>query len=144
MKFPVALLFLLLFTAVWGKDTPPVVNEKPVVLEPFKVRDNAIISFAIDIVIYASPETRTVTHIVISRVRPGTDAERAGLQAGDEIVKLDGEPVKGLDPRVVKDSPLGKILLNRDPGEPLKLEIITHRTEHFVLHAQKGSELDRP
>ena len=78
-----------------------------------------------------------MTHIFITKVHPGTDADKAGLQEGDEIVKLDGEPVKGLDPRIVKDSPLGRILLNRTPGEALNLEVITHRKQELTLHAQR-------
>ena len=52
-------------------------------------------------------------------------------------MQLDGEPVKGLDPRIVKDAPLGRILLNRAPGEPLNLEVITHRKQEMTLHAQR-------
>jgi len=135
-------LVLLGLAPAFGKEAPPPADDKVLKLDPLQIHDNAIISFAVDIVIYVEPETKKVTHVFITKVRPGTDAEQAGLQPGDEIVKLDGQPVKDMDPRIVKDSPLGHTLLNRTPGEPLNLEIITHRTQNFTLRATRGSPLD--
>lgn len=142
MKRLPAILILLALSPAFGNEVAPPADDKVVKLEPFKIRDNAIISFALDIAIYVEPDTKKATHVLITRVHSGTDAAQAGLQPGDEIVKLDGVPVKGMDSRVVKNSPLGHILLNREPGEPLKLEIITHRTQDFTLHAQRGSPQD--
>jgi len=142
MKPLLAILGLLLLAPAHGNETPPPAEDPVLKLDPLKIHDNAIISFAVDIVIYVEPDNKKVTHVFITKVRPGTDAEQAGLQPGDEIVKLDGQPVKGLDPRIGKDSPLGRILLNRTPGEPLKLEIITHRTQDFTLRANRGSPVD--
>ena len=144
MKVASVLLALVCLAPVAGKEKdrppPPLADDKIVVLEPFKVTGSPIISFAIDIVVYGNPKTKKVNRIFIDRVVPDTDAERAGLQAGDEIVKLDGVAVKDMDAEVSRDSGLGKIFLNRTPGEPLKLEVITRRTEHFTLRAQR----DRP
>jgi membrane-associated protease RseP (regulator of RpoE activity) len=137
MKLMPVLLVLLLCAIALGKEAQPAVDEKVLRLDPIKIRENAIIDFAVDIVIYVEPETKEVTHIFITKVHPGTDADKAGLQEGDEIVKLDGKPVKGLDPRIIKDSPLGRILLNRTPGEPLNLEVITHRKQEVTLRAQR-------
>lgn len=131
------LLALLVLVPAFGKEAPPAADDQVLKLDPLKIRENAIIAFAVNIVIYVEPETKKVTHIFITKVHPGTDADKAGLQEGDEIVKLDGEPVKGLDPRIVKDSPLGRILLNRAPGEPLNLEVITHRKQELTLRAQR-------
>lgn len=143
MKCLPVLLVLLLIATVTGKDGAPApAKEKPLELEPVQVRENAIISFAIDIVIHGDRETKLVNRIFITHVRSDTDAERAGLQVGDEIVKLDGVPVKGMDSRVAEGSPLGRILLARDPGDDLKLEVITRRTQNFTLRAQRGSPMD--
>ena len=137
MKLLPVLLALLVLVPAFGKEAPPAADDKVLKLDPLKIHENAIIAFAVNIVIYVEPETKKVTHIFITKVHPGTDADKAGLQEGDEIVKLDGEPVKGLDPRIVKDSPLGRILLNRTPGEPLNLEVITHRKQELTLRAQR-------
>lgn len=141
MKAVPLLLALVCLATVSGKnESPPAApaQDKVLVLEPLKIHGSPIISFAIDITVYATPETKKVNRIFISRVLPDTDAEKAGLKAGDEIVKLDGVPVKEFDAVVSVESPLGRVLLNRDPGVPLKLEVITRRTEQFTLRAQRG------
>jgi S1-C subfamily serine protease len=139
MKAAPLLLALLCLAAVSGKDqNPPVlVEDKIVVLEPLKIQGSPIISFAIDITVYADPKTRKVDRIFIARVLPDTDAEKAGLQKGDEIVKLDGVAVKDFDAVVSLESPLGRILLNRFPGEALKMEVIARRPQSFTLRAQR-------
>jgi len=122
---------------------PDPANDKVLVLEPLKVEGQPLISYAIDITIYADPKTKKVNRIFIARVLPHTDAEQAGLQRGDEIVKIGGIAVTELDSRVAPDSALGRIFLNRDPGEPLDLEVLVRRPERFTLRAQRGSLPDQ-
>lgn len=141
MKAAPLLLALLCLAPLSAKDkapSPPV-GDKILVLEPLKIQGSPIISFAIDITVYADPETKKVSRIFIARVLPDTDADKAGLKAGDEIVKMDGTAVKDFDAVVSIDSPLGKTLLNRAVGDPLRLEVITRRTEQFTLRAQRGT-----
>lgn len=130
-----AMLALLISAVVSGQQTPPPAKEKPLELEPMKIHEKPIISFAIDIVIYAGADNKAVTRIFITRVLPGTDAERAGLRQGDEILKLDGAPVKGMDPVVAAESPLGRLLLNRPPGDSMKFEVFTRRVQDHTLRA---------
>jgi hypothetical protein len=139
MKVATVLLSLVCLVTLSGKDkSPPIpVENKIVVLEPIKIQGSPIISFAIDITIYAQPKTRKVDRIFIARVLPDSDAERAGLQKGDEIVKLDGVSVKEYDAIVSIESPLGRVLLNRTPGDPLKMEVIARRPQSFTLRAQR-------
>ena len=139
MKVASALLALLCLATVSAKDKEPdpPAKDRIVVLEPFVVKGKPIICFAIDLRLYMDPDTKKVDRMFITRVREGTDADRAGLEPGDEVVKLDGIGVQEYDARVAPDSPLGRLLLNRTPGEPLKFEIITHRTEKITLHAQR-------
>lgn len=140
MKTGFFLLVLLTVTPASSKENspPPLTSDKVLVLDPIKIQGSPIISFAIDIAVYADPETKKVDRIFIKRVLPDTDAERAGLQAGDEIVKLDDVSVKEFDAVVSVETPLGQILLNRKPGEPLKLEVIARRTQQFTVRAQRG------
>jgi membrane-associated protease RseP (regulator of RpoE activity) len=133
---PLLLLAALAATAL-GQDSPPVTADgKTVVLAPFKVHGVPIMNFAIDIRIFIGPETKKVSKIVILEVKPHSDASVFGLQEGDEIVKIDGNPVEGMDPTVEINSQLGKILLNRTPGDQLRLEVQEHRTVHVTLRAQ--------
>ncbi|MDQ5977328.1 MAG: hypothetical protein QG602_300 [Verrucomicrobiota bacterium] len=139
MNFPVLALVLLLPVAVHGKDGPqpavPREKDKAIELEPFKIHEKPIISFAVDIVVRTDPATGSVTRIFITRVLPRTDAERAGLREGDEIVSLDGVAVKGLDATVAAGSPLGRFLLGRDPGDSLKFGVVMRRTQECTLRA---------
>ena len=143
MKFPAALLVLLGLVTVSAKDKdarlPDPAHDKVFVLEPMKVDGKPIISFAIDITVYADPGTKKVKRIFISHVYPDTDAARSGLQRGDEIVQLDGVAVTELDARVAPDSALGRVFLNRNPGQPLDLEVLVRRPEKFTLHAQRAT-----
>jgi membrane-associated protease RseP (regulator of RpoE activity) len=140
MKAVALLLALACLATVSGAadKAPPPPKDKVLVLDPIRIIEAPIISYAIDIAVYADPKTRLTTNILITRVLPDTDAERAGLQKGDEIVKIDGEPVKGMDSRVGADTQLGRLLLNRTPGDPLKLEIIVRRPQEFTLRANRG------
>jgi membrane-associated protease RseP (regulator of RpoE activity) len=141
MKVAFPLLALLCLAPVFAKDkasAPPVANEdKILVLEPFHIQGKPISSYAFDMRIYGDRETKRVRRILITRVLPNTDAEKLGLQPGDEIVKINGAAVKDLSAEVAPDSPLGRIFLNRDPGEPLDLDVVVHRAEKFTLHAQR-------
>jgi predicted metalloprotease with PDZ domain len=140
MKAASLLLTLVCVAAAPAKDKNPPAppNDKVLVLEPVKIQGSPIISFAIDITVYADPKTKKVNRIFVSHVHPNSDAEKAGLQAGDEIVKLDGVAVKELDSKVSRDSALGRIFLNRTPGEPLRLEALTRRPQQFVIKAQRN------
>lgn len=132
------LLLLLTLVPVRGQTPPPPAKEKPLELEPMKIHEKPIISFAVDIVIYAGTDNKAVTRIFITRVLPDTDAERAGLRQGDEILKLDGTPVKGMDPVVAAESPLGRLLLNRPPGDTMRFEVFTRRVQDHTLRAING------
>ncbi len=118
-------------------------NSQVVVLEPMKISGSPIISFAIDIAVYRDPSSKKVNRIFITKVWPGTDAESANLQVGDEIVKIDGVAVKEFDAVVSVESSLGKIFLNRVPGSPLRLEVLTRKTEKVILRAQQDTLADR-
>jgi C-terminal processing protease CtpA/Prc len=132
------LLLPLTLVPVRGQSPPPPAKEKPFELEPMKIHEKPIISFAIDIVIYSAPDNETVSRIFITRVLPDTDAERAGLRQGDEILKLDGTPVKGMSPVVAAGSPLGRLLLNRPAGDTMRFEVFTRRVQNHTLRAIKG------
>ena len=147
MKRICLLLALVGLATVSAKDKearlPDPDKDKVLVLEPLKIEGKPIFSFAFDLTLYADPKTKKVTHLFITHVLPNTDAEDAGLRPGDEIVKIGGVPVTQMDSRVAVDSELGRIFLNREPGQPTNFEILVRRPQKFTLRAQRGSIADR-
>jgi predicted metalloprotease with PDZ domain len=120
-------------------DNPPA-KEKLLVLDPMMIRSVPIGSYAIEVGIKVNSDTKKVERMFVTGVRENTDAEDAGLQPGDEILKLDGRSVQEFDASLRKDGPLSRILIDREFGEPLKLEILVHRKQTFTLRAQPHSQ----
>jgi C-terminal processing protease CtpA/Prc len=134
---PASLLFLLaLLSSVFAGQKPAPLEEDPLVLDPYKVSGTALSNFPIDIKVVVNPETKKVAKIVISRVKDKSEAADLGMQAGDEIVSVDGVVVAGMDPKIDRASQIGLLFLNRKPGEALKLEILPHHTRQITLHAE--------
>ncbi len=113
-------------------------EEKVVEMEVFKVRGNPVGNFAITVQVFIRKDTGKM-QLIISKVAPGTDAARLGLMPSDEIVKIGGLTVADMEPDVGKDSPLGKLLLNRKSGDILDLEVVSHRPRAVKLRAQSWS-----
>lgn len=137
MKFAPLLVALLSTASLAAADNPPAKTDKLLVLDPMVIRTEPVGSFAIEIGITINPDTKKVDRMFITGVRDSSDADDAGLQSGDEILKLDGRSVQEFDAVLRKDSPLGRILRDRDPGDPLNLEIRVRRTQTYTLRAQK-------
>ena len=131
-----ALLFPVLLLAA---DKPSEKGEQILVLDPMMIRSVPIGSYAINVGIMINSDTKKVDRMFVTGVQEKTDADEAGLQAGDEILKLDGRSVKEFDASLRKDAPLNRILMDRDFGEPLKLAILVRRTETVTLRAQARS-----
>ncbi len=55
--------------------------------------------------------------VEVIAVAPGGPAQKAGLARGDVLLEVDGEPVRG-------EQMLGRLLLQRSPGDPLDLIVL--------------------
>jgi predicted metalloprotease with PDZ domain len=136
---PVAtLLCLSLLLLTVRAETPPPAAEKPVLLTPYAVKDDPVNSYAFDVRILADKATRKISHLIITRVPVGSDAEREGLEVGDEIIQINGTKVTEMEARVDPDSLLGRAMVNRSPGTELDLEVIVHRQRSVTLRAIKN------
>ena len=138
LLLPLVALALLAPLAAKDKKPPAPTGDEVVVLDPVKVRGTATSNFAIDIRILVNADTRKVFKIIIAKVYEDTDAADLGLESGDEIARIDGVPVEGMDPKIDIASQIGQIFLNRHPGDTLRLEVITRRTRKVTLRAQLG------
>lgn len=137
MKPFLLLVALLAVVSVPAAENPPTKDDKLLILDPMVIRTVPVGSYPIEIGITINADTKKVDRMFITAVREDSDADEAGLRSGDEILKLDGRSVKEFDATLRKDSPLGRILRNRDPGEPLKLEILVRRTQSYTLRADR-------
>lgn len=69
----------------------------------------------------------TLRKVTVTAVRPGAPAEKAGLQAGDEIVAANDIPVAG-----TPGSKLSAVMENARPGDHLKLRVHRNAGEQLV------------
>jgi S1-C subfamily serine protease len=137
MKPALFLVSLAMLAPLSAKEKPTApADGKVLELEPFKVKGTAASNFAIDIRILVDAGSGKVFKIVVTRVAEDSDASDLGLQVGDEIVSINGLPVAGMDSKVDLNSQIGRLFLNRHPGDSLKLEIMTRRTQKVTLRAR--------
>ena len=79
-------------------------------------------------------DTTGDTLTIVSPI-PGTPAEEAGLQPGDQIIGVDGEDVAGIDGQLVIQRILGpegtpvKLTILREGQEPFEIEILRAKIE---------------
>lgn len=138
MTFPTLRCFL--FSALLSVLAAPAglsaaAPEPPVTLTPYVVKDNPINSYAFDLVVGVDKASHRIVRLLITAVADDSDAARAGLKPGDEIVKINGLSLAELGAPFGPDSELNRLLLNRPPGEPLRLEVVTRRTLDVILRA---------
>jgi S1-C subfamily serine protease len=112
-------------------------------LAPFTVKDDPINSFGFDLNIYQDRKTKKITRIFFGEIKPGSSAEELDILPGDQIVKINGRPVTDFPARIDAGSELGKLLLAREPGEKLDLEIVRHRRETVTVQARSVSRFGR-
>ncbi|HVS50962.1 MAG TPA: PDZ domain-containing protein [Opitutaceae bacterium] len=112
--------------AAAARDPFAVLEKKPpgvVALAPFRVKEPPLSRFPISFEVVRDPTGQRVTGIVVTEVPRNSTTEQAGVQVGDAIVAIDGRKVQEFAAGVGKDSELGRIFLNREPGDSVDLEI---------------------
>jgi hypothetical protein len=94
-----------------------------VALAPVRVKGIPVSDFPISLEIIRNPAGDRVAEIVVSDVPAGSATEQAGVRVGDAIVAIDGRKTGDFAAGLGKDDELGRIFLNRTPGETVRLEI---------------------
>jgi S1-C subfamily serine protease len=73
--------------------------------------------------------------VVLGQVAPGGPAARAGLQARDVIVAVDGQPI-------LNETSLGRALLRHRPGKRIQL-VVARGRQQLTLDATLGEQPNR-
>lgn len=125
---------LLSLPALARSERTPAV-ESEVLLKPFVVKSDPINSYAFALTVSVNKSTKKISRLLITAVGEDSDAERAGLRNGDEIVRINGRSVSDLDPDLGPNGQLHQWLINRPGGEKLNIEVVTTRTKKVTLNA---------
>jgi len=87
----------------------------------------------------------TADYLTIISPIPGSPAEKAGLQPGDKIIKIDGEDMTGIDAELVRRKVLGPAgstvvitVVRKDTPDPLSFSITR---EKIVIKSATGKML---
>jgi len=90
-------------------------------------------------------DTTTEFLTVISPI-PGSPAEKAGLQPGDKVIKIDGVDMTGIDAELVRRKVIGPAgstvvitIVRKDVAEPLEFSIVR---EKIVVKSATGKMLE--
>jgi carboxyl-terminal processing protease len=88
----------------------------------------------------------TTDYLTIISPIPGSPAEKAGLQPGDKIIKIDGEDMTGIDSEIAHQKVLGPAgttvvltVARKDASEPLEFSIVR---EKIVIKSATGKMLE--
>ncbi len=104
-------------------------GDKAVEASPYVVRDFPVCSFGVGLRGLAVKDK--VIELLITEVTRDSDAERAGLRAGDIVLSVNGVRVADL----VESKELTTLLVNRPWGERVDLEVEKRRRSNVTLRS---------
>jgi hypothetical protein len=97
-------------------------------LPPFRVKDTPLSKFPITFDVIRTGDSKRVSEIIVTALTEGSSVEREGtIQVGDRIIAINGRKTQEFAAGVEKDSELGRIFLNRGPGDQVELELLSPR-----------------
>lgn len=93
-------------------------------LDPFRVKSDPVTGFPIAFRIEQGAGSNRIKEILVTQVPEGSSTEKAGVKVGDKIVSVNGRKTQDFSVGAGKESELGRIFLNRQPGDEVTLELI--------------------
>jgi len=113
-----------------------------VAMTPYVVKDVPISDFPIGFDVLR--QGNRITEVIVNLVPPGSTTDRAGVKIGDAIVAINGRKVVDYATGVGKESEIGRIFLNRKPGDEVALEILPAGGKKVIkLTLRVSTALDR-
>lgn len=119
----------------------PAKAEETVELPKMSVKGEAVCSFGIGVAAQREPGTKKIKRLFIDAVADDTDAARQGLQAGDEILAINGQKVAGMDGTMKPGAQLFDLLIDQRPGQTIALQVTVRTVRNLTLEAITGSDL---
>ncbi len=138
---PTALRAIVILTAVPlsalaaepAKETPP-----PAQPSPPPAKEERLVTLNVHQVLAAPPKlcfglalgawkdnaTGKIVNLYVTKVRPGSSADDAGLKPRTRIDRIDGLPVEQLTASFLKGGDLNKFFINRKLGDKIVLEVL--------------------
>ena len=134
-------LGLLLASWLSAAEPAPAKPEDSINLPKYQVKGEAVCAFGFGVGGTREPETHKIKRLFITAVTIGSEAERAGLQIGDEILSINGKKVDGMDGTREASSELFELLVNKTPGQTIALEVSVRAVKKINLTALPLDEI---
>ena len=133
-SFCFALLLVASFVP-WSRGVEPAKAEpeETIELPKLAIKGSPISSYGFGIVGLREPVTKKIKRLFVADVTEDSEAQRRGIQEGDEILSINGVKVAGMDGLMKPGSPLFDLLINQPPGQSIKFEITVRVTKSFTL-----------
>ena len=139
LRTPFTLLLVAGLTVVSAgrpaTGNPAVNKDSSVDLPHVEVRSHPWTCFGLSFAVLGDPHTHKISHLVIWKVVPNSEADAKGIQPGDEIVEAGWTPVGQLTLDLDRpDNRFRELFINRKPGDRIRLKIRHgHKSKPFVV-----------
>jgi len=106
-----------------------------ITLPKFEVKGNAICCYGFGVIATWDAKTQTVTHLYVDEVSPDSEADRIGLQRGDEILSINGRKIADMKGGLKRGSDLFALLVDQPVGRMTDFEVTVRVVKKVVLSA---------
>lgn len=132
---------LLLVSWLAAAEPAATKPDETIALPKYQVKGETVCPFGIGIAGTREAGTHKMKRLFITDVTSGSEAERLGLEAGDEILSINGKKVAGMDGTKQAGAELFEQLVNQAPGQTVALEVVVHSVKNLTLTALPLDEI---
>lgn len=110
-------------------------DEHPGDLEPTNTGEKPANGLGFQLKIAVDHDAKKIVRAFCDDIIEGSSAHRSGLQPKDEVVKINGRALAGMDAQIGPDSELGRLIVAQHDGAIIDLEVISPRARKLVITA---------